>query len=143
MATGINGWDIDWKFEGDQIVFVCPRCHKKQSQKLTSEILDWGLTCENTEVCGHGNMHIEFSVNCSGWYKDHGDIPLGQKQDGRQGGYKVEIIAKFGYRWYIFYSHEDVTKATGIYAYCLGSQDDFENELENNGIEFTYDLWEE
>ena len=52
----------------------------------------------------------------------------------------MEIIHKFGYRWYIFYSNSDINKATSIYAHCVGSQDDFEKELEENGIEFLYDL---
>lgn len=51
-----------------------------------------------------------------------------------------EIVHKFGYRWYVFYNQSDVIKATGIYAHCVGSQDDFELELERNGIEFCYEL---
>ena len=52
----------------------------------------------------------------------------------------MEIIHKFGSRSYIFYSQSDITKATSIYAHCLGNLDDFENELDEAGIDFCYNL---
>ena len=52
----------------------------------------------------------------------------------------MEIIVRFGYRAYIFYNRKDVTKATGIYAHCTGTLDDFERELEEAGINYCYDL---
>lgn len=52
-----------------------------------------------------------------------------------------EIIVKFGYRKYIFYSKQDITKATSIYSHCVGDLNDFEKELENNQIDFAYELF--
>ena len=49
----------------------------------------------------------------------------------------MDIIVNFGYRKYIFYSVKDVIKATSIYA-KPGTQDDFENRLEDEKIEFNY-----
>lgn len=52
----------------------------------------------------------------------------------------MEIIVKFGYRWYIFYSRSDVILAAGIYAQCSGGLEDFERLLEAENIEFNYEL---
>jgi hypothetical protein len=51
----------------------------------------------------------------------------------------MEIIRRFGYRWYIFYSEQDESKAQEIWAKPL-NQDEFESELENEGIDFCYEL---
>ena len=52
----------------------------------------------------------------------------------------MEITVKFGYRHYIFHSRKDESKARELWAHNFGSQDDFENELEENNIDFEYDF---
>ena len=52
----------------------------------------------------------------------------------------MEITVKFGYRHYIFYSQSDITKARSIYAHHTGTLDQFEDALEDAGIDFVYDL---
>lgn len=52
----------------------------------------------------------------------------------------MDIIIKFGYRTYVFHSKQDVNKATSIYAHNIGNQDSFENELEQNNIDFEYEI---
>jgi hypothetical protein len=48
-------------------------------------------------------------------------------------------LVKIGERLYEFNSTQDVIQARNIYAEFIGSQNDFETELENSNIEFTYD----
>lgn len=50
-----------------------------------------------------------------------------------------EIIVNFGYRSYVFYSDSDVTKARKIYIKPT-SLDEFEEELEELGIDFHFIL---
>lgn len=52
----------------------------------------------------------------------------------------MEFIVKFGKRCYIFYSKSDITKACLIYTECKGDLDQFEDALEDAGIDFVYDL---
>lgn len=52
----------------------------------------------------------------------------------------MDIIVNFGYRSYVFHSQENLTKATSIYAHCMGTMDDFENELEKANIDFEYNI---
>ena len=52
----------------------------------------------------------------------------------------MEITVKFGYRLYIFYSQSDVTEARSIYDHHTGTLDQFEDALEDAGIDFTYDM---
>ena len=52
----------------------------------------------------------------------------------------MDIIAKFGYRTYVFHEKKDITRATSIYAHTLGDLDCFENEMEREGINFEYEL---
>jgi len=50
-----------------------------------------------------------------------------------------EIIAKFGFRTYCFYHPSDLSKAREIWATPC-SQEEFEDILENLGIDFDYEL---
>ena len=50
----------------------------------------------------------------------------------------MEIVHKFGFRWYIFYSNQDLFKAQEIWTRPI-SQDEFESELEKEGIDFCYE----
>lgn len=51
----------------------------------------------------------------------------------------MDIIVKFGYRTYVFHKQEDVTNATSIYAHNTSDLNSFENELEDNDINFEYE----
>lgn len=50
------------------------------------------------------------------------------------------IIVNFGYRSYLFFSQEDITKARDIYAHNTGDLNSFEDELKQNKIEFDWVL---
>ena len=50
------------------------------------------------------------------------------------------VVAQIGERTYEFHTHLDLIEARGIYAKCIGGQNDFESELEKNDIEFNYEM---
>ena len=45
------------------------------------------------------------------------------------------MLVKFGYRTYEI-NNVDLTKIQAIWAHCVGSQNDFEDEVEKQGIEY-------
>ena len=50
----------------------------------------------------------------------------------------MEIVAKIGFRTYVFENLSDLSKAREIYAQSAKDQNGFEDELEENGIDFVY-----
>lgn len=50
------------------------------------------------------------------------------------------IAARIGERLYEFNSFAELTKAREIYAKFVGTQNDFETEMENQMIDFTVDI---
>lgn len=52
----------------------------------------------------------------------------------------MSIVAKLGERTYEFESSEQVTHAREIYAHSTQDQNGFETEMEEAGIDFTYEM---
>lgn len=50
------------------------------------------------------------------------------------------VVAKIGERTYEFATALDVADARETYANCFGDQNKFEAEMEEAGINFTYDI---
>lgn len=50
----------------------------------------------------------------------------------------MEIQGRIGERLYSFYSEKDIEEARHIYAYFTGNQNEFEDKMEDEGIEFDY-----
>jgi hypothetical protein len=48
----------------------------------------------------------------------------------------MSVIAHIGERSYEFDTFEGLTKARAIYAHCTGSQNEFEEIMENEHVEF-------
>lgn len=51
---------------------------------------------------------------------------------------EMSILMRLGERLYEFYSQHDIIKATSLYAHFAGNQDEFEDKMEDEGIEFCY-----
>lgn len=51
----------------------------------------------------------------------------------------MSVSARVGERTYEFDSHNDLTKARAAYAYHVGDQNSFEDELEQRGVSFIYE----
>lgn len=49
----------------------------------------------------------------------------------------MDIQVKFGFRYYIFHSENDVNKAEKLFLKTLENET-FENDLEDNNIDFEY-----
>ena len=58
-------------------------------------------------------------------------MPFRKKQD-------METDVRIGERLYTFYNRKDIDKATHLYAYFIGNQNEFEDKMEDEGIEFIY-----
>ncbi len=52
----------------------------------------------------------------------------------------MEIIVKLGYRLYVFYKQSDASKAERLFGDCWDDQECFEKELEENDIDFSYEI---
>lgn len=60
--------ELDLEAEGVlTITFLCPRCGKRQSQKVGGGSLKWGyeINCDNP-ACGDREMYFELSFNVVG-----------------------------------------------------------------------------
>jgi len=54
----------------------------------------------------------------------------------------MAIVAKIGFRTYEFENRNDLNKARSLWA-KPGSQDDFEDDMEKEGIDFCYAFFDE
>jgi len=50
----------------------------------------------------------------------------------------METDVRIGERLYTFYNQKDITKAVHIYAHFIGNQNEFEEKMEDEGIDFVY-----
>jgi hypothetical protein len=51
----------------------------------------------------------------------------------------MTIVAKVGERAYEFDNQSDLARAREIYCRCVSDQNDFESEMESQGVSFSYE----